>query len=187
MSISYHKHHIIPKHANGSNEPSNLILLTVEEHAKAHKKLWDEHGRQEDYIAWMALSGQITKEEARRLAVSNALKGKPKSYEHRQKMSVARKKRGGITTGMKLPPCSDERKARISKANMGRISPMKGEHHSEETKILMSESAKKRVRFECVVCGKIMTKALLVQWHGLNGQKCSLRRIQPPVFSLSFI
>ena len=39
-----HKHHIIPKHMGGTNDPSNLIELTVEEHAEAHKLLWEQYG-----------------------------------------------------------------------------------------------------------------------------------------------
>ena len=58
-----HVHHIIPKHAGGNDEPSNLITLTVEEHAHAHKLLYEKYGRKEDEIAWKALSGQASKKE----------------------------------------------------------------------------------------------------------------------------
>ena len=60
-----HWHHIVPKHAGGSDEPSNLVHLTVEEHAEAHKKLWEQYGRWQDKIAWQTLSGQISIQEAR--------------------------------------------------------------------------------------------------------------------------
>ena len=59
----YHIHHIIPKHMGGTDDSSNLIKLTVEEHAQAHLKLYEEHGRKEDYVAYMALSSQLGKEE----------------------------------------------------------------------------------------------------------------------------
>jgi hypothetical protein len=62
----YHTHHIIPKHAGGTDDPSNLIRLTVEEHAEAHRKLYEEHGRWQDELAWRLLSSQIGKEEAYR-------------------------------------------------------------------------------------------------------------------------
>ena len=77
--IIYHIHHIVPKHAGGTNDSSNLIKLTIEEHAEAHKILWEQHGKKQDYIAWQTLSGNITKEEARIMAVSAALKNVPKS------------------------------------------------------------------------------------------------------------
>ena len=60
----YHNHHIIPGHAGGTDEPSNLIRLTIEEHAEAHKKLYEEHGRWQDRLAWKSLSGIINKSEA---------------------------------------------------------------------------------------------------------------------------
>ena len=37
----YHNHHIIPKHMGGSYDPSNLVRLTIEEHAEAHKTLYE--------------------------------------------------------------------------------------------------------------------------------------------------
>jgi hypothetical protein len=88
----YHTHHIIPRHAGGTDDPSNLIELTVEEHAEAHRVLWETHGNEYDHIAWRCLAGIIDGEEARRQAVSVANKGKPKSEEHRRKISESRKK-----------------------------------------------------------------------------------------------
>ena len=60
-----HWHHILPKHMGGSDDSSNLIQLTIEEHAEAHKKLWDEHGKWQDKIAWKTLSGQISIQDVR--------------------------------------------------------------------------------------------------------------------------
>lgn len=65
-----HIHHILPRHMGGTNEPSNLIELSVEEHALAHKKLWEEYGKLEDYIAWKGLEGTIGKEEMVQLKCS---------------------------------------------------------------------------------------------------------------------
>jgi hypothetical protein len=54
-----HLHHIVPKHAGGTDAPENLIELSVAEHAEAHRKLWEEHGRWQDKLAWDALRGHI--------------------------------------------------------------------------------------------------------------------------------
>ena len=58
-----HKHHIIPRHMGGTDDPSNLVELTPEEHAEAHRKLYEEHGRWQDYVAWQGLAKLSTKEE----------------------------------------------------------------------------------------------------------------------------
>jgi hypothetical protein len=45
MQTYYHNHHIIPKHMGGGDEPDNIIKLTVQEHAEAHKILWEKYGK----------------------------------------------------------------------------------------------------------------------------------------------
>ena len=60
----YHNHHIIPRHAGGTDDPSNIVRLTVEEHAEAHRILYEKHGRIEDKIAWKCLSGKSSETEA---------------------------------------------------------------------------------------------------------------------------
>ena len=58
-----HKHHVIPKHIGGTNDLENLVELSIEEHAEAHRILFEKHGRWQDKLAWKGLSGQIGKEE----------------------------------------------------------------------------------------------------------------------------
>lgn len=67
MSI-YHTHHIVPKHMGGTDDSSNLIRLTIEEHAEAHRILYEQYGHEYDRVAWLGLSGRIPKKEASRLA-----------------------------------------------------------------------------------------------------------------------
>jgi hypothetical protein len=60
----YHWHHIVPKHAGGTDDPSNLIQVTVEEHAELHFARYLRHGELGDWLAAFSLSGQISHAEA---------------------------------------------------------------------------------------------------------------------------
>lgn len=67
-----HKHHIIPKHMGGTDDSDNLVELTIEDHAEAHRLLYEKYGKWQDRLAWKALSGQIGKEEIIKELLSNA-------------------------------------------------------------------------------------------------------------------
>ena len=91
-----HKHHIIPKHLGGSDEESNLVELTIEEHAEAHKKLYEEHGRWEDKLAWQGLAGLVTKEElVREMLSESGKKGAAKGNANRKGMKYKKHAQGG--------------------------------------------------------------------------------------------
>ena len=135
-----HKHHIVPRHAGGTDEPSNLVELTIEEHATAHKILYEKYGRKEDLLAWMGLSGQIGKDEIlRQIALSQKGVKKPEGFgekisafrktfkysdESKKKMSDAKK-------GKKL---TDEQKEILRKANIGRKQTDYQKQRAAETK-----------------------------------------------------
>lgn len=76
-----HIHHIIPKHMGGTDDPSNLIELTVEEHALAHLKLYEQYGHWQDKVAYEGLLGRIGQEEILRLKQGLANKGRKRSPE----------------------------------------------------------------------------------------------------------
>ena len=69
-----HMHHIVPKHMGGTDDPSNLIELTVEEHAEAHRVLYEKYGHWEDKLAWQGLAGLIDKQELVKQMLSEAAK-----------------------------------------------------------------------------------------------------------------
>ena len=75
-----HLHHIIPKHMGGTDDPDNLVELSIEEHAEAHKKLFEEHGHWQDYLAWQVLSKMIPREELISLIQSEAANGRLRMY-----------------------------------------------------------------------------------------------------------
>ena len=70
-----HKHHIIPKHMGGTNDPANLIELTIEEHAEAHRMLYEKHGHTQDKVAWLGLAGIMTRSEIIYTLLSEGKKG----------------------------------------------------------------------------------------------------------------
>ena len=57
--IVWHKHHLVPRHAGGTDDPKNLVKCNLAMHAFLHKLLWEEHGRWQDRIAWKVLQGKI--------------------------------------------------------------------------------------------------------------------------------
>lgn len=84
-----HKHRIIPGHMGGTYTPTNVVLLTVAEHAEAHKILFETHGYWQDRVAWQGLARIIGHEEVIRQINVEAHRGRPQSAETRAKRSVA--------------------------------------------------------------------------------------------------
>ena len=84
-----HFHHIIPKHMGGTDDPSNLVELTVREHAIAHLKLFEEHGNWKDLFAYKALTGQIETDDIRRELAKLGRTGSKHSPESIQKIKDA--------------------------------------------------------------------------------------------------
>lgn len=117
----------------GTNEASNMLKVNIAMHAFLHKLLFEEHGRWQDELAWKMLSGQISCQEALKVArvkgnLGNTHRlGKPKSDEERLKLRMANlgKKRSAISienhrlalTGYKQTP---EHTAKIAAANRGK-------------------------------------------------------------------
>ena len=152
----YHKHHILPKHMGGTDDPSNLVYLTIEEHAEAHKKLWEEYGRWQDELAYKGLLKLISHDEAILIAASKSNLGKKQSQETRNK------------TGKSLQGhfVSSETKLKISQTRKQRNipSPRKDITLSQDLKDKMSLSAKNRIRITCR-CGKTIDASNHARWH----------------------
>ncbi len=86
-----HKHHIIPKHMGGSDDPSNLESITIEEHAQRHYDLWKAHGKEADRIAYLSLKGQLTKSEIIHAAKVLGGKNRAKNITKEEKSQFAKK------------------------------------------------------------------------------------------------
>ena len=171
-NIYTHIHHIIPKHMGGSDDPDNLIELTVEEHAEAHKKLYEKYGNYKDKIAWLALSGQISSQEATRKIQSKTMKNRVYTEEIRKNMSKGQK-------GKKYPnrkgKCSGENNnfygmSHTEEYKKRKSKLMKGRKLSEETKQKMSESKRgiPKPKLTCPHCGKTGGAPVMKRHHFNN-------------------
>lgn len=79
-----HKHHIIPKYKGGSDDPFNLVKVTITRHAMFHYCNYQLWGNDEDRIAYLGLSKQITNDEI--IAEKLKLSGKKTSIIVLQRM-----------------------------------------------------------------------------------------------------
>lgn len=127
-----HRHHIIPKSwfkAKGidvDNSSKNIVLLSVEDHAKIHK------------LAYLCIKD---KEVKHCMAVAAFLMGQPSTnlkYEH----SVETKKK--ISDANKGKQFTDEHRERISASHKGITTWNKGIPHTEETKAKIGAKSRNR-------------------------------------------
>jgi len=105
----------------GTDDLSNILKLTIEEHAEAHRILYETYGKREDYLAWKGLSGKIGKDELMRELCAlnssrpgelNTFYGKQHTEETKRKIS---EKKTGVSIGKGIPK-SEEHKQSLSKA-----------------------------------------------------------------------
>ena len=121
---TYHWHHIVPRHAGGTDGPENLVKVTREQHAEIHRQRWLTLGDYYDCCAANVLSGDWAVEKARReaaklgqqlsekflpAAIQNIQEYNSQPFEKRSqqarlngmKQSQEGKAKGGSTTGSK--------------------------------------------------------------------------------------
>lgn len=73
------KHHIVPRHKGGSNDPSNLIEIETRDHILAHLILFLEEGGRENLIAYTfrISTGHVDlKTQGQKIAFLNKIQGK---------------------------------------------------------------------------------------------------------------
>jgi hypothetical protein len=95
----------------GSNDLDNIVELTIEEHALAHKKLYEEHGKIEDKIAWLCLSGKT--EEGEKLRIKLAQKNFKKFLKNKKNFNSWKK---NISKSLKNKKQSDITKEKRSQS-----------------------------------------------------------------------
>ena len=166
-----HLHHILPRHMGGTDDPSNLVELTIEEHAEAHRKLYEEYGRLQDKRAWLGLTKIMSGEE-----IIKEILTSPKSEEHKRKISEAHKgkpkpwligTRNGAGNAGK--PKSEEHKRKIAEAHIGKV---RGEFSEEWKQALKDAQARQPIR-TCPHCGITGKGANMTRYHF---DKCKFKK-----------
>ncbi len=176
-------HHVIPKHEwkqrfgslRGLNAQDNLVNLTIEQHIQAHQLLYEINKNEYDRIAYLALSGQIGKEEANKMAVSLANKGKKyalgcvRSEYTRRLISEAKKGKSLASTYTR----TEEHKRRSSAVMLGNANAL-GSKRSTQFKEHLSKQMKGKpfLVIACPVCGKSGGSNTMRRWHFDN---CKMR------------
>ena len=136
-----HIHHIIPRYLGGTDDPSNLIELTVEEHAEAHRLLYEQHGNWQDNCAFLALTGRIGQEEILRMKQGMANKGRKRTPKQIENMKEAARKRverhradGTLERSAKKQSASMKGKVKSEEHIANWTASRKGHAVSEETR-----------------------------------------------------
>jgi len=161
----YENHHIQPKLFGGTNDPSNLILLTAKEHFVAHhllaKAFGDKHSK--FWTAYWMMCNMKNKNRNRNRKyhitsrsyetarikhakmMSEANTGKRLSDATRKKISEAKQNmsdstRKKLSEAKKGKSLSDSTRKKLSEAQKGENNPMYGKTHSSATRKKMSEA-----------------------------------------------
>ena len=158
MTIS-HKHHIIPKHMGGSDDPSNIVELTVEEHAEAHKELYEKYNNEYDKIAWLGLSGQTSKQEVVKLSQSvggkegaRRAKEQKKGLWSSETQAKNAKKTHNVCRENKTGFWSSEQQSENGKKSAKKVG-------------LGTKTSGNNIRICCLGCLKDTTKPTFMAWH----------------------
>lgn len=128
---------------------------------RKYEKIREEHAKQVS----LKHSGKVVSEETRKkisenkersAKISQTLKGRPKSEEHKRKYKESRLASGGWVV-------SEEQKRKVSEKLSGQGNPMWGKTHNEEARKIISEANKQKV--SCPHCGKTGGIAIMKRWH----------------------
>lgn len=158
-----HMHHILPKHMGGTDEESNLVELTIEEHAEAHRKLYEEHGKIEDKLAWQGLSGLICKNDIIKELYSEGGKKGGKSKPSQETKNKISNSVSGENNGMFRKDFSSEHRNKLRQSKLG--IELSYEHKESISKTL---SGKTKPKLECPKCGKMAAAHVAYRYHFSN-------------------
>lgn len=145
----YERHHIIPKCLGGTDDESNIVLLTAKEHYVAHHLLHvaNKNNRKLAYAFVMMTTNQQNERkltarmisECKRIwsTLDNPMKGKKHTEEALEKMRTSRRNRS--TEPFAGKKHTEEHKNKMREMNTGENHPCFGVPLSEEHKKKVSE------------------------------------------------
>ncbi len=141
--IYYEWHHIVPRHEAGSDEASNLVLLTAREHFIAH---WLFAKWKQTRKAWAAVSAMaFTSNKAERKLTSRQFElcriANSKANSGKNSYLYGRTGSAHPVFGTKH---SEARALKHRANNSGSANPSYGRANSDETKLMKRHSALKR-------------------------------------------
>lgn len=148
------RHHILPKCLGGSDEATNIAILTPEEHYLAHQLLVKMHPNHQGLLfaaVSMARGGNGVQGRKNKLygwlKRRNQAKRRPMSDETKRKISEAKKKAGVRTKGTLGFKHSNETKEKMSESRKGWKRPnisgiRKGQTNSDEHRARISAAKK---------------------------------------------
>lgn len=149
----------------GTDDPDNLVEVTIEEHARLHKQLWEDLGHWQDHIAWKMLSGQISVAEAIKETQRQYMTNRTVTDETRRRMGEAQKRRfSSQNHPMKGKKHKDESCKKMSESLLGHIPWNKGYKYTQEEREKLSKIHLNAEKYVCDICGKVCKgKGNLVQ------------------------
>lgn len=126
----------------GTDDPSNLIEVSVEEHAELHFALYLEHGRWQDWVASQALSGQATHQDSTLEAIRHSsrqtcIKRNRENNPMKNPESARKAGEGAKRWWAEHPEARAKRAEEMRIINTGRV-------QTEEVKAKISAAAKAR-------------------------------------------
>jgi len=154
--IYYEEHHILPKSFGGSDDPSNLVLLTGREHYICHYLL-TKFSLGDDLIKMVHAFNMMNLDKYGNRNHFNSI-----LYERNRikisKLGISKEHREKISNGMMGRIVSDETKSKISNSCKGRIHSKEhrekiskskmGQQHSSESKKKMSITRKNLIHYK---------------------------------------
>ena len=156
----------------GSNDSSNLVLVTLKQHAMFHYCNWKLWNNKEDEIAWKMLSGQITPYEATIQSIKNSSR---KTCIERNKINnpmwdknTAKK----VSESLKKywennPERKKEQSLRSKQINKGKKRTQEQRENYRKSKIGKKHPNSRR-RCCCLGCGKETTTQAFSRIHKNN-------------------